>query len=158
VYYLLPDLRTPCFTPAETIDAVINQMPSQSVVSITTDSFFASLNWLRAHPNHPVTFGVAAGDVPEISIFSHNMHHHEYRLFTDGEILLSFWLDNKLVITASNMFNCYAPTTRRIYRGTDCSNLEPCLSLSAIGHLSQLSGEDLKELARMCGITTGTNY
>lgn len=155
VFYLLPDLRTPCFTGGETMDAALRQMPPNRTTSVTADSFFCNLNWLRAHPNCPVTFGVASNDVPELSLFSHNLHHHEYRLFTDGKIVLSLWLDNKLVITASNMFDLISPTTKQVYRGSDCSNSEPVLSEHTVDVFGLLSLEELKALARRCGVSTG---
>lgn len=53
-------------------------------------------------------------------------------MFTDGNIILTFWLDNKLVVTASNAFTSIPSPSEHHYQGADCSGLKPHLSVEAI--------------------------
>lgn len=155
VYHVLPDIRKPCYTGIETMDTLLKLWPSDAKISTTADSFFCNLNWLRNH-SEPVTFAVPADNFPYTQLFANNLRWHEYRVFTDGKIILTFWLDNKLVITASNAFQAIPPAGGEAnYRGVDCSDLQPHLSVAAIQKLnSTFTLEELKALAARSSVST----
>jgi hypothetical protein len=102
VYYVLPDLMTSCFTGIETMDVLLQQWPYDVKISTTADSFFCNLNWLRNNTNTSVTFTVPVDHFPLVSLFAKSLKWYQYCVFTDGKIIVSLWLDNKLVITTSN--------------------------------------------------------
>lgn len=109
VIFVLPDIRTPCFTGTETLNILLKKWPTDTMISTTADSFFCNLEWLRNHPSNPSTFAVPADHFPFTDLMAKDLKWHEYRVFTNGRIILSFWLDNKLVITASSAFVATPP-------------------------------------------------
>ena len=55
LYKVIPDLRLPIHTPSEIVKLVA-LIPQGTAVSITADSWFASLQLMEAHPNVNFTF------------------------------------------------------------------------------------------------------
>jgi hypothetical protein len=104
-YHIIPDIRTPCFTGLEIMEAMINVLPSQVQLSITADCFFVLIGWLRANQTLPVTFGLSSLDLGRLTeLFSHNLEQNQYKVLTDEKVVISVWIDNKVVIAASTAF------------------------------------------------------
>lgn len=160
-FQALPDIRTPCFTGSELLEWATKVVPKKKLVSLTADSFFGSLPWLNSHKSFPYTLSLDPTDLPLVELFAYQLKHKEYRTYSNGELVISVWLDNKLMVTASSLVK--PPITKsqeRLHRGFDVSDATPSLSLEAVETLQELSGEDLKTLAKMCGKSQGyfTNF
>jgi predicted lactoylglutathione lyase len=161
-YHIIPDIRTPCFTGLEIMEAMKNVLHSQIQLSITADSFFASIGWLRANQTLPVTFGLSSLDLGRLTeLFSHNLEQNQNRVFTDEKVVVSVWIDNKVVMAASTAFTAEQNTQHEKslqHMGVDTSGLIPILSESSARNLaSVLSTKELKALAQKCGCSTGTH-
>jgi hypothetical protein len=134
------------------MEAMKNVLPSQVQLSITADSFFASIGWLRANQTLPVTFGLPSLDLGRLTeLFSHNLEQNQNRVFTDGKVVVSVWIDNKVVMAASTAFTAEQNTQHEKslqHMGVDTSGLIPILSESSAQNLaSVLSTKELKALA-----------
>jgi hypothetical protein len=159
LWHILPDLRVPCIPPTEVLDAMLRVWPENTNVSVTADAFFTSLTWLRAHSNLSITMGVPARELAKlVPLLTHNLEYHDYRIFTDGTLILNMWRDNTTVTTVTTAFKSTPPDNAgeiRI-RGHDLTGQIPQLSVEATKILGTLPSADLRILAKMTGSVLGT--
>lgn len=162
VFHLLPDLREPTYGGRELLDSIRNVLPPGFKISLTADSFFGTLTWLEARKEEFFTLAISKSSDPAlVMLLSHNLGHHQYRTFTNGNVVLTLWMDEDLVVTASTRYKVNEPEAGRgegRYKGVNMSGLTPFLSLESIHHLSQLPHSELQSLARRSGVSSsGTN-
>jgi hypothetical protein len=81
---------------------------------------------------------------------------HEYRVFSKGDILLSIWMDNNLVISASNMFT-FEDSPEKAPHINDIRNPKPYLSFDAVERLENFRTDDLKSLNQRIGLPMSGN-
>jgi hypothetical protein len=97
----------------------------------------------------------AADNQGVVELFTHQLRIHQYRTFTNGNVIVTVWLDEDLVFTASSEFDT-TPTIRSFLRGTDTSTPKERLSFESIKVLEErFSVEELKNLATVMGLPTG---
>jgi len=106
-YHVFPDMVVPHLTPSQIMDSVDAIWPlNMPKISMTADSYFTSLGWMESHPQRQVTFAISKSKLePIIKLFSGDLLLHQYRVFQKGDILLSLWQDNSLVICATNTYH-----------------------------------------------------
>jgi len=90
-YHVIPDLCTPHLTAAQIMEEIKELWPTpHSKTEMSADSYFTSLGWIESHPDLPVTLAMAKGRIENlIPIFSKDLTVHEYRVFSEGDIMLS---------------------------------------------------------------------
>jgi hypothetical protein len=169
---VLPDLRRPTYTDAE-IFAWTEELLrdhrchpvcdclDQTAVDWTADKFFGNLAHLEAHPNQRMTLAISAKRLGAIGLIGKlGLKRGESRVFSKGNVLLSVYVDNKVLWTVSNCFglkDSLDPDLR--YRGTNFVRNVPSLSEHAFQNLLQWSADDLARLAdRLSLSTSGTHY
>jgi len=128
-----------------------------SKTEMSADSYFTSLGWIESHPDLPVTLAMAKGRIENlIPIFSKDLTVHEYRVFSKGDIMLSIWMDNNMVISATNMFT-YEDSPEKAPHRNDIRNSKPYLSFDAVERLEDFHTDDLKSLNHRIGLPMGKN-
>ncbi len=166
VYHILPDLNKPFYRPVEVMEAMALALPSSGHISVTADSFFSSLGFLRSHPDLMVTFGCAQNDIAAfLPLWTHKLFYHNYRVFTDGQVVISLWKDNALVLTGSTAYipivggiypSRSAREAKRVARRTDLSGLPPILSEEDTEALiKHVSTSGLQAIAKRIGESSG---
>jgi len=157
-YRFLPELQRPCISGRDILDHMVRAVPEHYIFSVTADSFFASVNFLEAHPDFSITLAISKATFPLYKLLSHKMQHHQVRIFRKGSVTLTLWLDGDLVLTASNMFKeANIPRNEREgrIRGERMIQQTPLLPTNKIYGLQQLlSHEELKKMASKMGLST----
>jgi hypothetical protein len=157
VYQVLPDIRRPCYRPSEVLSILTQELPQGVDVEITTDCYFANLNWLRIEPRL-FTMAVVDNNIGGLAdLFCHNMKLHEFRVFEKDNILLSAWIDRKRVLCASNAFRLTnAPVLRA--QGYDVAPQTPLMSMDMLTSIENaLTLEQIKAIGAVVGVSGGTS-
>lgn len=158
LYHMIPEMRIPPHTGSEILEAMLQAKP-QTTFSITADSWFTSLGFLKTHPDVPLIFALSKSKVEtEVLIFGQDLRLHEYRVFTKGNLHISIWLDEALLICASNNFREQGQRGRGPFIGVDSDPVRPLLSESDVSKLEQLSSEGLSSLAGALGVRKSKFY
>lgn len=157
-FHVIPDIRSPTYGGREVLDIVYDQLPADRILSITADSFFGNLNWMTTHQDRFLTLAIPKNSDPKLfELFSKDLAHHEFRSFAKGDLVVTLWLDESLVITASTRYKTKRPgesSREGSYRGIDFNSQREKLSLPTIHILEKLPQDQLEILAKKCGIST----
>jgi len=99
------------------------------------------------------TFALSSSKVEaEIKIFAADLTFNEYRVIQKGSIMLSIWLDQKLVICASNLFKTRNERGQSGFViGADVNPIKPLISPEDCTKLATLSQGGLAAIARKMG-------
>lgn len=155
--HVIPDIHTPVWTGTEVMNNAVALWPSHGDDGIITDAWFGYLNWLKKNHNLFFTSAVNYGKYPGLfDVLSFGLKYHENRVFTNGDVIVSLFEDNDLMITASTMFSAASPINldrEGHYRGVNTSVLKPILSLTDIDSLQTLSLAGLQALANAQGLS-----
>ncbi|MBA2655051.1 MAG: hypothetical protein H0U71_08325 [Gammaproteobacteria bacterium] len=154
-YYLLLDIQVPNLTSTEVLDNLVLRWKDPLQFTLSGDSYFGGIYWLLANQNYPTTLAIRTNDTAIshlLPLLGYQLKYQEYRIFKKGDVIVTLWLDNALVITASTAF---VSTKQHLlegqYRGYVTSNILPSLSINGIQILEQLSCADLQALAKRLG-------
>lgn len=110
VTHVIPDIHTPVWTGTEVMNNAVALWPSHGDDGIITDAWFGDLNWLKKNYNLFFTSAVNYGKYPSLfDVLSFGLKYHENRVFTNGDVIVSLFEDNDLMITASTMFSAASP-------------------------------------------------
>jgi len=157
-YHVIPDLCTPHLTAAQIMEEIKGLWPApHSKTEMSADSLFTTLGWIQSNPEFPITMAMAKGKIENlIPIMTKGLTVHEYRVFSKGDILLSIWMDNNLVISASNMFT-FEDSPEKAPHINDIRNPKPYLSFDAVERLENFRTDDLKSLNQRIGLPMSGN-
>lgn len=154
VYMVIPDTSVPFFTGTQIMDNVVANLPPRTV-SVVTDSFFGNLEWLQANSAYNFTSAINFHhNTAQFTLLSHGLTYHQNRVFAYKDIVVSLFLDNNLMITASTVFQHQSPASTaltRLYRGINFSNIPPRLTIEDTLKLKTLSLNGLKALCKSLG-------
>ena len=152
-YYVLPDIASSCYTPREVMDVVIVNVPPGAQLSVTLDSLFATLGWLRCKSDISTYFSMGPAQLNgSYSAMVHNLNYGDYRLFADGKCVLSVWRDNAIHICGTNAASVSQSKSPDKSKYVVRSEL---LSPEDVKVLGELTGEGLKTLSREMGLSQG---
>ncbi len=156
LWHLIPDLRIPVLRPDEIMEAMVAVWPDRPI-TVTTDCYFTHIGWLEKHKDLPFTSSLASNDLATLwPLLTYNLQYHQYRMFQIGDMIATFWFDNKVVANITTAFTIEKDDVQQGYhRGTDLTGLKRSLTLHSIPILLQLGLEDLQALAFNSGHTAG---
>jgi hypothetical protein len=161
---ILPDNVNPRFTANESLQVFFSndhwfflfkltktkQWASKALenrcVSITADAWFGNLNWLRNFKSIPTTFSVSSNQFKFLPLFSSGLKFHEFREFSDGEVIVSVWNDHAIVVSASNAWSVPDSSPQK-RMGTDFLHHFSKLSEDALNNLKIWGLDDLQKLS-----------
>lgn len=155
-YHIIPDLTIPHIGGSAVLNTMIKEKPDNATgITLCADSFFTSLGWLKSHPQMKSVFAISKVKNESLfNLFSHDLDFNEYRVFSNGSIMVSVWLDNKLMICASTTHK-WSPNPEGTLRGYTPMTREPIISMEGTNTLKQLSISDLQALASNMGLPSG---
>ena len=115
------------------------------------DCYFGDLGWL-ASKSVPALCALNSSDSPLIALFSHGLKHHEYRVFYNGQVMISLWQDNKLVVCGAN-FGSPSAFDGIPRLGFDGSTPRPRITAADTNLLAKLSLDGLKVICQLHGLS-----
>jgi len=155
-YSFVPATTNPCLTPLTLVDMLTQTIPATSRVILTMDARFGSLAWLQTHRRIPTIAAMSSTAHKYIQLFTLDLKPGELRVFNDGNITISCWYDNKLMVCASNCIESRRVTSipRRGYMPFPEGKILTDLTMN---HLAQLPLDQLQLLSSFQGRpTSGT--
>jgi hypothetical protein len=154
VFMVIPDIRIPFFTGTQVMDNVAANMPPRTV-SVVTDAFFGNLEWLQAHSAYNYTSALNFHhNLADFTLLSHKLGYHQNRVFIYKDVVVSLFVDNNLMITASTVFqhqSLASAALTRHYRGINFASTQPRLTLEDTLKLKVLSSDGLRALCKSLG-------
>lgn len=147
--YFCMDVDSSAINVATILDQTKEILPSW--LTIIADSWFGSLGWMEKNSKLALTFAIQENQQSHIwDVFAHDLQQQQYRMFTNGKIILSVYKDASLVRTASTCFTAKPPRTEppTILQQI---RLPPRLSEAAMEKLRDFSLLDLQSLAYAVG-------
>lgn len=150
-YKVFPDIRIPIYNKDEIIQTIKESWPKGKKVTICTDSYFLGFSTLNSMVDHFGAFALPhTHDSKILDLFTHDIRHHENRVFFDGKFVISIWLDRNLMITASNYFKPGENSINPSF-GIDVLEIKPIISVEGVKVLEGMPLEDLKSLCHELG-------
>ena len=132
---------------------MLQVIPHYYDATVTVDSFFVGLSWVQNQPRKIIASLSSNQEQKMMELFKKDLKHHEYRVFTDGNVTVTVFLDNKLMVTCTNAVT-FSAINEGVRSGYDVSNLKPTLTVKGAEILKQIDSEDLKNLAKRCGLSS----
>jgi hypothetical protein len=81
----------------------MSYLPSTQI-PITADSWFSNLGWLESSPT-PTTLAMKKkSHSPLFRVITHNLRPKEYRVFTNGKVVVSIFHSDQILKVASTAF------------------------------------------------------
>jgi hypothetical protein len=157
-YNVLHDITIPHPGGPHIVEQIEAQRPPNATgITLCADSYFTSFGWMESNLDKPAVFSFSKTRLDSVAdLFSHDLNHHQYRVFKKGEVLLSIWADNKVMMCASTA-HTNTPANQGHLRGHVIAPLVPLISQQGVAVLQQLSGDDLHALCSRMGVSAGQN-
>jgi hypothetical protein len=129
--------------------------------TLTGDSWYGSLGWLRSHKHVPCTLALSSTSNPHLyNIFTHNLERNEYRVFENNGVLICSYGGEKVMTTATTAFKLGKHKTNIKTSVRQPSNqllkLEPRFSIEDVEKLKTLSIDALRSIANVYGESKGS--
>ena len=158
-YHIIPDLTIPHIGGASVLNMMIKEKPDNATgITLCADSFFTSLGWLKSHPDTNSVFAISKARHESLfDLCAYKLDFNEYRVFSNGNILVSIWFDNKMMICGSTAHK-WLPNLEGTLRGYSPVQPEPIISMEGTNTLKQLSIADLQALSSNMGLSQGINF
>ena len=163
--YFMPDVGTSALNVSTVLDTIKKILPVK--IPLTMDAWFGSPDWMQSNKDISITCCVSQQRLSHVwNVLSHNLKCGQYRIFTNGSIIVSVFADEKIMKTATTFFrirnNQQSSSNDNNSNEIILDNKQsidyiqpPRLSASSIPILQQHSLEDLKALASCLGENTG---
>jgi len=161
---IMPELCRPIYSASQILDTFTLQT-YEAPMSVTADAYFASIDWLAAHPSIISYHALKLPKFPFLPLLYYNLPVRCCRIFRRAGICVSVWHDD----TARKHETTLRACATNAYPGSAFHSappsLLPCLGSSfAVGPrypptflpaLEDATTEHLKQLAQSVGVTTG---
>lgn len=155
LWHIIPDLRIPVITPFEVLNATLAHWPNTDI-TLTVDALFSNLRFLTNHSDRHITMAMTKSHISNIwSLFTFELKYCEYRIFRKENVIIAFWLDNRIMSCASTSFSISESESVGQVRGIDLTGNEPLISAQGAQILETLSIDDLRRLAGAQGTSKG---
>jgi len=154
---IMPELCRPAYSVAEILDTFVQQ-PYPASYSLSTDSYFASLEWMVLNSSIPTYQSLTLPHFPLLPLFTHNLQFRHYRIFRRGSVYVSVWHGDDYYACATNAYS-EAPSLHSVPRplpllGQSFST-RPTLPLLLVPSLEKATLDDVKQLAHALALPTG---
>ena len=120
VFHIIPDIVQPRLNGHQVVESMLQVIPHYYDATVTVDSFFVGLSWVQNQPRKIIASLSSNQEQEMMELFKKDLKHHEYRVFTDGNVTVTVFLDNKLMVTCTN-----AVTFSAINEGFDLATMFP---------------------------------
>ncbi len=156
MYTLAPDMERVTLTPKSILDIMVKSVEPSTDIGIVADSYFSSAGWLQSKGHIPTTFSMSSNDLCQLTpLFTRDLQYRQHRMFTNDSFIVSVWRDNDTMICGTSAFKIESKSDPQL---DDQSALKPYprnISVAGMKHIEGLGLEDLKELAKGHGVSTG---
>jgi hypothetical protein len=103
MFHFIPEITTKHLGAYAALDNFKQVLPKK--ISLTCDSWFGMKSWMEFNNHLPVTMSMSSNQGDGLwQLFSHNLQRNQFRTFSNNKILVTVFLDEGLLVTASTMF------------------------------------------------------
>ena len=153
---LLPDIGVDPVTSTQALEVAKALLVKHPNTALCGDRWFGSIHWLAANPSTPSVLAISSIHHSHLwGVFGHKLAVGDYRVFSNGRILVTVFQDVDFVKTAANTFTI---TDEQVDASSPLQSLvetTPRFSPDAVQVLAQLSASDLKVVANAFGVAPG---